>query len=140
MARKSTPRDSSSPRPFSYGWLLTSMATFIGIEMLLGGLVGKYIVGRYVSISLGFTLQGLLNLSSYFLGGLLIGVVSPGVRILEPALGAACSVALMMVLTLFTPYGFMSMSPPKLLLGGIIAFFIALSGAKLGEKLAGNRM
>ena len=82
--------------------------------------------------------QGLLNLISYFIGGFIIGLISPGIRIYEPAVGAFLSVLVMLVLTFFTPYSFLHFSLLKVIIGGGIAFFLALSGAKLGEKLAGN--
>ena len=53
--------------------------------------------------------------------------------------GAALSIATMLALTAFTPYTFMAMQSNKLVLGGILAFFIALTGAKLGERVTGNR-
>lgn len=116
------------------------MVTFVALELLLGGLVGHVLLGRYTSISTGFLLQGVLNLSSYFLGGVLIGLVSPGLRIYEPAVGAFLAVAAMLAMTLFTPYTFMRMTQDKLVLGGLIAFALALVGARLGERLAGNRV
>ena len=127
-------------RAFSYKWMFLSMATFIGIELVLGGLVGEVLLGRYLSLSLQFTLQGLLNLVSYFIGGLLIGAVSPGLRMREPAVGAFLSVALMLGLTVFTPYSFIRFSLTKLVLGGIIACFLAYWGAELGEKLSGQQV
>ena len=127
-------------RAFSYKWMFLSMATFIGIELVLGGLVGEVLLGGYLSMSLQFTLQGLLNLVSYFIGGLFIGAISPGLRMREPAAGAFFSVALMLGLTLFTPYSFIRLSLTKLILGGIIACFLAYWGAELGEKLTGQRV
>ncbi len=44
-----------------------------------------------MSISLLFLIQGLLNLVSFFIGGFLIAVISPGQRIHEPAAGAFLS-------------------------------------------------
>jgi hypothetical protein len=125
--------------PFSWHWTVWSMVTFMLTEMLLGGLVGEYIIGRYVSISLAFTLQGLLHLTSFFVGGLIIGLVSKARRTLEPAVGAALSIALMFLLTVFTPFAFMRLESGKLLVGGLIAFVIALTGASLGERLMGRR-
>ena len=130
----------AAPRPFSYKWMIISIVVFIGIELVLGGVIGKLVVGRYLSHSLAFLLQGVLNLTSYFLGGLLIGVVSPGLRIHEPAAGAFISVALMLGLSLFTPYSFIQFSLTKMLIGGVIALLLALTGAELGEKLTGNRV
>lgn len=125
---------------FSKKWVLASMAIFIGIELFLGGLIGNLVVGRFMSISLKFMLQGLLNLVSFFIGGFIIGLISPGIRIHEPAVGAFLSVSFMLCITFFTPYSFMHFSFTKMLIGGAIAFFLALSGAKLGERMIGNRI
>lgn len=125
-------------QPFSWRWVLISMVTFVGLELLLGGVVGDLVVGKYKSLHLEFLLQGLLNLSSYFIGGFIIGVVSPRVRIHEPAVGAFASVALMLSLTLFTPYTFLRFSTGKLIIGGLVAFALALTGARLGEKITGQ--
>ena len=119
---------------------MASMAIFIGFELVLGGLVGEVVMGRYMSHSLRFLLQGALNLASYFIGGVVIGAISPGLRIQEPAVGAFLSVALMLSLSLFTPYSFIRFSLFKILIGGGIAFILALTGAKLGERLTGKRV
>jgi hypothetical protein len=125
-------------RPFSWVWVILSMVTFIAVELVVGGLIGPLLKGRYVSIALGFTLQGLLNIGSYLVGGFLIGVLSPGIRIVEPAVGAFLSVGLLQVLTLFTPYFFMGPDAHKLILAGFIALLLAGLGASAGEKLMGN--
>lgn len=114
------------------------MAIFVGVELVLGGLVGQYVVGRYMSHNLRFALQGILNLSSYFVGGFIVGGISPGIRIREPAVGAALAIAVMFGLTMFTPYSFIRFSMYKLLIGGGLAYVLALSGARLGEKFTGN--
>ena len=116
------------------------MVVFICTEILLGGLVGHFVVGKYMSHSLGFMLQGLLNLLSFFIGGVVIGVISPGLRIHEPAVGAFLSVAIMLCLSIFTPYSFIQFSLLKMLCGGVIALFLALSGAKLGERITGKKL
>lgn len=123
---------------FSWRWVIVSMVTFIALELLLGGLVADLVVGKQMSLHLQFLIQGLLNLSSYFIGGFLIGVISPRVRIHEPAVGAFVSVAVMLSLTFFTPYTFLRFSAGKLVVGGLVAFLLALTGAKLGEKVTGQ--
>ncbi len=127
-------------RPFSTKWMFASVGIFIGIELILGGIVGEVVVGRFMSIGLRFMLQGSLYLASFFIGGLIIGLVSPGLRIHEPAAGAFLSVALMLILSVFTPYSFIRFSLLKMLVGGTIAFFLALTGAKIGERLTGHRI
>jgi len=127
-------------QPFSTKWMLASMAIFIGIELLLGGIVGQIVVGRFMSLSLRFMLQGLLNVVSFFIGGFIIGVISPGLRVREPATGAFLSVALMLILSIFTPYSFIRFSLTKMIIGGIVAFCLALTGAKIGEKVTGHHI
>ncbi len=125
---------------FSKKWMFASMVIFIGVELFLGGLIGHLVVGRFISLSLRFMLQGLLNLVSFFIGGFIIGLISPGIRIHEPAVGAFLSVTIMLCLSIFTPYSFIHFSLTKMLIGGVVAFFLALVGAKLGERVAGNRV
>ena len=123
---------------FSKKWMIASTAIFIAVELFLGGLIGEVVVGRFMSISLRFLLQGLLNLVSFFIGGFIVGVISPGVRTVEPAAGAFLSVAIVLALSFFTPYSFIHFSLTKMLIGGGVAFFLALAGARLGEKVVGN--
>lgn len=123
---------------FSKAWMLLSFFIFIVTELVLGGIVGELVVGRYMSLHLHFMMQGLLNIISYFIGGFMIGLISPGIRIYEPAAGAFLSVLVMLLLTFFTPFSFLHFSITKVVIGGGIAFFLALTGAKMGEKLAGN--
>ena len=127
-------------QPFSTKWMLASMAIFIGIELLLGGIVGQIVVGRFMSLSLRFMLQGLLNVVSFFIGGFIIGVISPGLRVREPATGAFLSVAFMLILSIFTPYSFIRFSLTKTIIGGVVAFCLALTGAKIGEKVTGHHI
>jgi len=75
-------------------------------------------------------------LASYFIGGFLIGLLSPGIRVLEPALGAFLAVGFTFLYGFFTPFSFFAFSLGKIFIGGGIAFGLALLGAKLGEKLA----
>ena len=130
----------SKYQPFSSKWMLASMGIFIGVELFLGGFIGEVVIGRMMSLSLRFLIQGLLNLLSFFIGGFIIGVVSPGLRVHEPAIGAFLSVAFMLFLSLFTPYSFIRFSLTKMLLGGGVAFCLALTGAKFGERLTGHRI
>ena len=126
--------------PFSKKWMFASVAIFLGAELILGGLVGNVVVGRFISHSLHFMLQGVLNLVSFFIGGFIIGLISPGIRIHEPAVGAFLSVSIMLCLSIFTPYSFIHFGLTKMIVGGVFAFFLALVGARLGEKISGNRV
>ena len=125
---------------FSKKWMIISIVIFIATEVVLGILIGKFIVGNYVSINLRYLVQGVLNIASYFVGGFIIGIISPGLRIYEPAVGAFLSVAIMICISFLTPFRFIHFSMTKIIIGGGIAFFLALLGARLGEKIAGNRL
>lgn len=116
------------------------MGIFMGAELLLGVVVGEVVVGRYVSMSLRFLVQGLLHVASFFVGGLIVGLISTGVRITEPAVGAALSVVATLAMTVFSPYTFMQLETSKLIVGGVIAFVVALSGAELGERVTGHKL
>jgi hypothetical protein len=67
-----------------------------------------------------------------------IGLISPRLRLWEPAVGAALSVGLTLVFTWFTPITFVHYSGGRLLLGSGLAFLLALAGARTGERLMGN--
>ena len=126
-------------RGFSKKWMIVSMIIFITVELILGGFVGQLVLGKFLSMSLRFMLQGLLYLISFFIGGFIIGIISPGVRMMEPAVDAFLSVSIMLLLSIFTPYRFIHFSLPKMLMGGSIAFILALYGAHLGEQFT-NRL
>ena len=114
------------------------MVVFIGVELTVSTLVGRALLANAMSVSLNFTLRGLLHVSSFFVGGFLIGVVSPRLRMWEPAVGAFCAVLLMFLLTAFVPNVFVRFEGGKLMMAGSFALVLALVGARLGEKLTGD--
>lgn len=123
-------------------WILSSVVIFIAVEIFLGGFVGPIISGRLISHVLYIKIELLLMLGSYFLGGLIVGLISPGVRIFEPAVGAALAVLLTFAYSFFTPYHFYGFATNRALIGAGIAFALALLGADCGERIAarlGNR-
>ncbi len=121
---------------FSKKWVLISLAVFLGVEVVLGGLVGRLVLGGFASRPLGLRIELLLMLASYFVGGLTIGLVSRSVRLLEPAIAAFIAVALTFLYTAFTPLLFFGFSFGRILVGGGIAFGLALFGADIGERMA----
>ena len=114
------------------------MVVFIGTELTISTLVGQALLKNAMSMSLSFTLRGLLHVTSFFFGGFLIGVVSPKLRIWEPAIGAFAAVLLMFVMTAFVPNVFVQFETGKVILAGSFALVLALVGARLGEKVMGN--
>ena len=132
-----------SRKKFSWPWVFISIAVFIGIELFFGGFVVREVRGRFVGGIMWFKLEMIIMLASYFFGGMVVGFLSPGVRIFEPAVGAFCAVLITLIYSVFTPmvrcFGF---SSDRALIGGAIVFVLALLGADFGERLAakiGNR-
>ncbi|MBI5495433.1 MAG: hypothetical protein HY904_10450 [Deltaproteobacteria bacterium] len=127
-----------SSKEFSVAWCVASVGLYTAAEILLGKFLGPLIVGTYVSPMLHLRVMTGMHLASFFLGGCAVGVISPGVRLAEPAVGAFVSVFISMLMSVFMPTPWMNMSMGKLLVGGGIAFFLALAGAWTGEKWMGN--
>jgi len=132
----------SQKREFSVGWMIVSLAVFVAVELFMGGFVASMFQGRFVSHILVLKTEVFLNVASYFVGGLVVGLVSPAVRVLEPACGAALAVLLTFGLSFFTPVCWLTFAHQRALTGSVIAFGLAVAGADLGERLAarlGNR-
>ena len=122
-----------STTSFSWTWVGISLAVFISLQIVLGYFAGRYVIAHYVGEPLLLAGEGLLSLGSYFLGGLLIGVVSPRGRMPEPAVGALLAVAATLLVALFIPA--LKVQYARLVLGGMVAFLMALWGARLGDGL-----
>ena len=127
-------------QPFSARWAWISGFVFVLSQILLGFLLADLAKSTQLSLHTRFLIEAVLNLLSYFVGGLIIGLTSPGLRMREPAIGAVGCVALMFVVGDFTPLSFVEFSVGKFLVGGVLAFSLALIGARLGEVWSGNRL
>ncbi len=129
----------SSRSPFSGPWLVASIVIFTALELFVAIVFAPAVLaGRLASPMWRMRVEMMMHLGSFWLGGLVVGVISPRVRMLEPAVGAFASVALVLLTSVFMPHAFLRLSSEKLLIGGGIAFLVALAGAHLGERLMGN--
>ena len=117
--------DPRTDRPFSMGWMFTSVGLFLASELVIGTWIGPLVLGKYVSPMFHMQLQMMMHLGSFYLGGLLVGVISPGVRLQEPAVAAFLSVALVFMISFFMPTFFYPFSLNRMLVGGVIALLIA---------------
>lgn len=122
-------------QPFSWGWVLASVGIFVITQLVLAYIVGQVLLGARIPTGLHQVVQGLLILISYFVGGFIIGVVSPKIRIIEPALGAFASIFLVVFVSFVMPNSYIYFNWLKMFIGGAIAFGLAMYGAMLGEKL-----
>ncbi len=125
-------------RGFSRRWVGLSMIVFVAAEVLIGGVLGELIAGRMLSINTSFLLQGLLNLAGFVVGGFVVGVISPGRRVAEPAMAGFATIVLIAILSVFVPFRYMGYRGSSLLLAGAIAAGLAALGATWGERLTGN--
>jgi hypothetical protein len=77
----------------------------------------------------------LMSIAIWFIGGIIVGVVSPGKTFVEPAVGALiAAVPTLGYLSIITPAGFQ----PTILayiVGGMLGVMVALFGAFLGERI-----
>jgi hypothetical protein len=128
----------SGSSSFSSAWTVVSVILFLAVELLIGTWIGPAVMNKYVSPMFHLQLGMIMHLVSFYLGGVLVGLLSPGIRMLEPAVGGFISVAVVFMISFFMPTWFYAFSWTKMLVGGTIAFFLALIGAYTGEQLMGN--
>lgn len=121
--------------PLSKGWIVGSYVLFLLVEVALGTVLAPLISG-FVSRAMALRVEVILILGSYYAGGYLVGLLSPKVRLTEPALAAALAVVTTFLYSVFTPLSFYRMDPTKLAIACIVAFFVALVGADGGERTA----
>jgi uncharacterized membrane protein YhdT/DNA-directed RNA polymerase subunit RPC12/RpoP len=116
---------------FEWRWALMASGVYLAAQLVI-------LVGLPFVIST-FDPQGLpgllISVGVWFIGGIIVGAVSPGKTFVEPAMGALIAVIpTVSYLALTTPDGFQ----PTLLayiVTGLLGVMIALFGAFLGEKV-----
>jgi hypothetical protein len=129
----------TSSQPFSWGWVLGSVVIFTAMEIAIAILLAPAIfAGRLASPMLQMRLQMLMHLASFFVGGIGVGIISPRVRMWEPAAGAFIAVAITFMMPFFMPSYWLRFSLEHVAVGGGVAFLLALAGAYTGEKWMGN--
>lgn len=131
-----------SLKRFSWGWMLASLVIFIIAEIAIAGLFQTNWFLTFIPHSFRYLVEVVSFSLSFLIGGIIISLISPSIRVLEPAIAAFFSLILLLSNGFFTPNGFADFSIIKMLIGGSIAFALAIYGARLGEKIAamlGNR-
>lgn len=108
-------------------WVGISIIVFIVAQLVITGAFA--IVNLFTLGILKLLLGWLVPLLIYFITGLITGILSPGITIFEPAIGAGLTVT---VASLIGLNGRMGLVPTILI--AAIAFVLALIGAYIGEK------
>jgi hypothetical protein len=130
---------SGQTHAFSLRWVVASVVIYTALEIVVAVVLAPAIFGaRLASPMVRMRLEMLLHLSSFYVGGVAVGLISPGVRLAEPAVGAFASVVLVFLMSVFLPHGFLQFDLTKIAVGGGIAFVLALMGAYTGERIMGN--
>ena len=125
--------------PFSTRWMVVGIVLYTVLEMAIALVLAPAVfAGRMSSHMLQWRLQMVMHLGSFYLGGLVLGIITPGIRLVEPAAAAFISVALVFLMSFFSPSIMMQWSFSKLVMGGGIAAALAVMGAYTGEKWMGN--
>ena len=120
---------------FEWKWVFIALGVFAVLQVI-------FLIALPKVIS-SFDPQGLAGLGIavgvWALGGVVIGAISPGKTLFEPAVGAMIvAVPTIAYLMLVTPDAF---SPSLLayIVGGMIGVVMSLFGAFLGEKIQGDK-
>jgi peptidoglycan/LPS O-acetylase OafA/YrhL len=130
---------SAAPLPFAVRWVVASVFIFTALELLIAVVLAPAVLASYLaSTMVQLRIQVMMHLASFFLGGILVGVISPGVRLVEPAVGAFLSVLVTFMISIFLPVHWLQFDVGRLFWGGGIAFLLAIAGAYTGEKWMGN--
>ncbi len=125
--------------PFSMRWVFASVLIYTAMEIGIAVFLAPAIfAGQLASPMLQIRLQMLMHLGSFYVGGVAVGVISPGVRLTEPAVGAFIAVVLVFLMSVFMPMSFMQFDLTKIAVGGGMAMVLALMGAFTGERIMGN--
>ena len=131
--------DDNNTQPFSTGWVIASVLIFTAMEICIAMLLAPAIfAGRLASPMLQMRMQMLMHLGSFYVGGIFVGIISPRIRLWEPAVGAFVAVLLVFLMSVFMPHSWWSWDWSKIIVGGGIAFGLGLAGAYTGEKWMGN--
>lgn len=125
-------------RDFSFGWVLTSTVGYLVVQVFLGILAQMFVLPFIVAKHTQFFTEGLIIILGFYIGAFLIGVISPGRRVVEPVLGAICAIAAAFSVANFTPqmggwfrYDGVGTMATAALLAATFAGFGCYSGEKL---------
>ncbi|AHC15714.1 hypothetical protein L21SP2_2361 [Salinispira pacifica] len=115
---------------FDLKWMLISLAVLLVAQVAV---TAVFKIFGILTLGIGFFLFFLVKPLAYFIGGYITGRLSPGITIREPAVGAVIIAVggVLLERGIFGPGMLFS-----LILSAIVAYAVALFGARLGEGAA----
>jgi predicted DNA repair protein MutK len=135
----------SRPSGLSLKWVLIGAAAILVLNdvmgLLLAGNVGASLIQSLGQPTGVYALIGIVAFGSFFVGGLLIGLFSPGETIREPALAAGIAVLINARMS-FTKVDSHSFTFTDWMIGTLISVVLGLAmglaGGWIGEKMQGD--
>ncbi len=119
-------------------WTIIGAAVIVGLNQVLSrGLAGSLLpslVGSLGEMGGLVVFALVVALGSFFVGGLLVGWLSPGETLAEPAVACVVAVAINGVVAGVTGAGNLL----GLVIAAAIGFALGLLGAKVGERIQGD--
>jgi len=134
-----------SKQAISYKWILIGAVTIGALNLLMQALLADPVRTKLLLAVPGtagvLLFVGIIAFVSFFVGGALIGLFSPGETVREPAFAALLAAGLNCVENFRNVDG-QNLTVLNWLIGSVlvlaIGFFMALGGAWVGEKLQGD--
>ncbi len=114
-------------------WVGLSVLIFLVVQVVLSVVFGVF---GLLTLGFGFLLFLIVKPLTYLLGGIATGYFSPGITIREPAVGA---VIVSVVGIIFDASRSSGGAILWMIISGVVAFFLALAGAQIGERMQRNR-
>jgi len=135
----------SKRKELSYKWVIIGggviMTLHFVMRLLLAGGVSASIIASYGPDTGRLVVAGIVAIVSYFIGGILIGIFSPGETVKEPALATFMAILPNAMTTIIwhIEYNYpMAGVPLGLLTTFAIGILMAVAGAWIGEKIQGR--
>lgn len=134
-----------SKQAISYKWVLIGACAIVGLNLVMQALLADPVRSRLLTAVPGIAgallFVGIIAFVSFFVGGALIGLFSPGETVREPAIAAAIAAAFNSVENFRNVDG-KNLTVLQWFIGSslvlVIGFLMALGGAWLGEKMQGD--
>jgi DNA-directed RNA polymerase subunit RPC12/RpoP len=115
---------------FEWKWAFISFAVYLGLQLV-------FLVGLDIVID-ALDFQGLpgmmVSAVIWFIGGIIVGFISPGKTFIEPAVGALLAVV-PTILWLLSIDIIAQLSVLAYIIAGLLGVMVTLFGAFLGEKI-----
>ncbi|MEW6280238.1 MAG: hypothetical protein AB1758_16540, partial [Candidatus Eremiobacterota bacterium] len=106
-------------RPFSWAWVWMSIGSFLVAQSILAA------IGLRMATIHGHLLREVLfNVATYYIGGFMIGVVSPKIRVMEPAVAAVITMFLVMSVGMWFPTNLLPFNLGKAVIMGALVFVV----------------